>query len=383
MSTDIGQSGNPYWQFVRRILQSVLPAEHREDHLNGLDEEQQRHPVTTLHGAASVASTVLWAYWTPIAAAFSRWGTLLTVVLVVVSYAKTDLMWQLAWPLGAVLAALSLRDARTRHDVRNNPKRQLDYYGASIGDAVLSLLFTAAGQGLAKLVSPWTALPAEILYRGVVVCVPLMFVLRMVLRPKPEFSAELADPEATAEDIYKRIRRLDTAWLLMYVLLIAQNVSDKHNYSPDTLRGLTIVLFAIWRSLQADPFTNRIGLVSALTDIGKMLREEMVRKLPRGLDDGEVLYLPYIVVENVIRLTAGMSVLEGLWPWLSGRTSHIDIARAGGSFVAFAIVMLTWEYMKKANRVAAKAIFAAKYLNAEEKEKEEAKAAAREEGTLP
>jgi hypothetical protein len=32
--------------------------------------------------------------------------------------------------------------------------------------------------------------------------------------------------------------------------LVAQNVSDKPNYFPDTIRALSIVIFGIWGAIQ-------------------------------------------------------------------------------------------------------------------------------------
>ena len=50
-------------------------------------------------------------------------------------------------------------------------------------------------------------------------------------------------------------------------------------------------------------------------------------------------------------------MLRGLsWPWLSGQSSHLDLARAGVSIIAFGICMLSWKHVKAMNRAAHLAI---------------------------
>jgi hypothetical protein len=114
-------------------------------------------------------------------------------------------------------------------------------------------VFMLASQALTLLVSPSAALPAAILYRGALVCLPLTAVLRMAFRPKPNPSNNgFEAPGATAEEIYRRAWRLNVLWRITFSGLILLNVSDKPNSLPDAIRGNLIVPFVIWHAVQKD-----------------------------------------------------------------------------------------------------------------------------------
>jgi hypothetical protein len=91
----------------------------------------------------------------------------------------------------------------------------------------------------------------------------------------------------------------------------------------------------------------------------KNANQFLYRTLPRGLKKGEPLYWSHLIMEGAIYLVLTLNVAESVWPWLSGQTTRADIARAIVSIVAFATVMLSWQYLKRANRAAAEAILAA------------------------
>jgi hypothetical protein len=160
----------------------------------------------------------------------------------------------------------------------------------------------------------------------------------------------------TGEQIHKRTWRLDILWLATFFGLVAQNVSDKPNYLPDTFRGLSILIFGIWCALQTKSLLGRHMIQSIFTDPRKLRLERMYRGLPQGLRKGEPFYWSYVFLGASIYLAMSMSLAEAVWPWLSGDTTHADLIRAMGSVVAFATAMLSWKCVKETNRAAARAI---------------------------
>ena len=166
----------------------------------------------------------------------------LQTVLIILCFGTAPVPWALAVPLAAVLVALAFRAAYTHHDLSDPRQIQpmAQYYKDSALDAVVAGVFMLASQGLTVLISPSIALPAAILYRGAVVSLPLTGVLRMAFRSKPNPSNNGFETQgATAEEIYRRVWRLNVLWLMTFYGLIILNVSDKPDSLPDAIPAAT------------------------------------------------------------------------------------------------------------------------------------------------
>jgi hypothetical protein len=111
-------------------------------------------------------------------------------------------------------------------------------------------VFVLASRALAGWASPSLALAFAVLYRGSLVCLPLMIILQMALLPKPDMPhAAYVGSNMTGEQIFWRTWRLSVLWLLTFLGLVAQNVTDKHYYT-DTIRGAVVGLFGLWCAVQ-------------------------------------------------------------------------------------------------------------------------------------
>jgi len=82
----------------------------------------------------------------------------------------------------------------------------------------------------------------------------------------------------------------------------------------------------------------------------------MMNSLPQGLKKGAPRFWSYLILEGAILLAIGISLVEALWPWLSGQTTVADLAHVVGSIVAFATTILSWNCIKEFNRAAARSI---------------------------
>jgi hypothetical protein len=335
------------WRSMRPIVETVLPPGNRNDRLDGMDEEQKRGSLTT-QGALS---TVAWGYWDHAVAAFNRWGVLLHVILVTFCFGESALPWQLSITLASVLIALTLRNAWTYRYVRT--------YWDSLTDGIVAGIFVLASRALAGWASPSLALPMADLYRGSLVCLPLMVILQMALLPKPDMPhAAYVGSNMTGEQIFWRTWRLSVLWLLTFLGLVAQNVTDKHHYPPDFIRAMVVALFGMWFAAQTGSFIGRKWIQMLFSKSRETRLERMYRSLPKGLRKGERGYWRYVILGSTIHLVMGMSLAESLWPWLTGNPTQADVFRAMGSIVAFAAAALSWKYLKEANRAAARAILA-------------------------
>jgi len=163
-------------------------------------------------------------------------------LIVAAGFAASPLTPGLA-ALAVIMITLTFRDAYTHNQ---NAPPAFQYYLDSAGDAAAASLFLIASQILARLISPSMALPAQLMYRGMLVCMPLLATLRMVFRQRLDSGASFQGPGWTAEQIYRRIWLLNALWLVLFYGVIAQTVTDRPNYFPDFLRGLPIVSFGVW-----------------------------------------------------------------------------------------------------------------------------------------
>jgi hypothetical protein len=51
-----------------------------------------------------------------------------------------------------------------------------------------------------------------------------------------------------------------------------------------------------------------------------------------------------------------LSLGAGLLPWLHGESRAVEVFQVAARILAFAVPMVTWKYIKAANRAAAKAL---------------------------
>src|SRR5437588_8536999 len=113
---------------------------------------------------------------------------------------------------------------------------------------------------------------------------------RMVLRPRPDPGAPFAGSRMSAEDLYKRIWRLNILWMGAFNGLIMQNVSDVPGSTLDRMRGgVPVLTFLIWVLLQRDALGRRDNIESVLTD-WKKRQARMKESLPQGLKKSDPFY---------------------------------------------------------------------------------------------
>jgi hypothetical protein len=335
------------------VLEKALPPSTREDTLGGLREVQGARKLFTVETLSVIASV----YWTRARASVDRWSLGLLPILVVYCFGRTALPLQLALPIGAVLAAVWMRDIYTQRDESTDRRMFVQYSFDSGGDAVIAMAFVIASQAAAFPLWPSIALPKAVLFRGVAACLPLIAIVRMAHRQKPlRPPGDYKKGDLTAEEIHRRIWRLDMLWVGMFVAFMVQNVSDKPNHLPDFIRGAFIMVLGLWRATQANPFGNRVEIQTLFTDPRDFKLRRLIRKLPQGLGSGEPLYVSHLLLEGALFGGMSLNLAEALWPWLSGQAGHIDIVRVIGSMVSFAGCVLSWQYVKQANHAAAQAI---------------------------
>jgi len=157
--------------------------------------------------------------------------------------------------------------------------------------------------------------------------------------------------------LYRRTWRLNILWMVAFNGILLQNVSDGPS-NVDRLRGFVpCMTILIWIIVQRNGLERRDYIVTLFTDVTKQLLSRLKGTLPQGLRKGEPFYRLYVFLEMMLFLELAAGLLEVLWPWLTGRDA--SLLRPAISLVVFATTVLSWGYVKAANRAAARALQAA------------------------
>ncbi len=336
------------WEWLRPLFLKVLPQAVATSRVDVLEEYSGPFVQFIRQWAAIVAQ----AYRKQIAA-FNRYSYAAEIGLVVFVFARAS------WPapfgtrhmiaLLSILCALALRDVYAHRNRRLTPI--LRYYLDSAGDAAVAGVFLFFSESFILHVSPSDALPASVLYHGALICLPLISVLRIVLRPKPEPNSPFKLSEHSAKQLFRMTWRLNVLWMVAFQGLLLQNVCDCPS-KLDELRGsipaLTIML---WIAVQRNCLDRRDKIVTLFTDVVKQTARRHKATLPAGLKKGEPFYWWYRILEVVIFLELTAGLLEVIWPWLSGEAT--GFVRPALVLVAFVTIVLSWQYVKAANRATA------------------------------
>jgi hypothetical protein len=159
----------------------------------------------------------------------------------------------------------------------------------------------------------------------------------------------------SAREVYKRTCRLSILWLGTFNGLFALNVSDKPNSIQDRLIGAVPMLtLLLWHLLQRNALSRRDHIIELGVDPEKKDLSRQKETLPQGLTKKDPFYRWYVLLEVMIFVELSAALLLVLWPWLIGQDT--SFVRPGVSLAAFTTTVVSWKYVKNANRGAALAL---------------------------
>ncbi len=260
--------------------------------------------------------------------------------------------------LAAVFTILQFRDLymhRAFGAAEEEPWHR--HYLNQMADAIFCLISMLVCQVLAFKYSPKLMLPFEVLYRGAVVFLPLNAMLRLVLRPKPKQQPPFRRSRRSALHLYWRTCVLNALWLLSFYALILQDVTDDPHSKLDPLRGfLPLVTFGNLIVFGRNGLLRRCMLMSIFTNLETQRMTRLKETLLQSLKRGEPFYWASVVLQFMVFAELAVSMGAALWPWVSGQSPDGSILRVVAHLVAFGTAVLTWQYIKAANAVAAEAL---------------------------
>jgi hypothetical protein len=259
--------------------------------------------------------------------------------------------------LVAGMLALTVREAWAYHDPKDalQAPQEGGYFIDSAKDAAVVLISVLASQALMLETSPDVALPQAALCRATAVFVPLIAVVRMALRPKPDPKLPFQKMKLSAEVMYRRTWFLNGLWIAAFSGVCAMSTTTVDNNPWDLLRGVLIlpsygVLFAIQRRT----LLQRTFIVTIFTNVRKLVLGRNRKMLAQGFTKGELGWRWYIAMHIVVFAQIVLALVGQLSPWLSGEDP--GFTRPAVALIGFAATVLSWRHVMASNRAAARAI---------------------------
>ena len=336
------------WEWLRPMLLGILPRGLAQSRLSALEE----YSGPLLPFIREWAAALLQAYRQQIMDASDKYGSLVQGGVVLFCFAMAP-DWSGSFvALIVVLLILIIRNAYTHGRER--------YRTDGITDAALTLLFLLAAEALTLQMAPSRSVPKDVFFKGAFACLPLLAMFRMLSQPLPEPDPNTPLwPGMPPERIYWRTVRLNVLWILMYYLVISMFVSDQPGSIVDFLRGFLPGLTSlVWICVQTDRLARRDNLQDLLTGPKVQKLGRLIQTLPQGMEKGAPLYWWYITMEVALFAIGAANIGVELWWWLHG-ASQAGWYRIGAALLAFVVAVVSWRYLKAANRAAAAAIQAA------------------------
>jgi hypothetical protein len=298
------------------------------------------------------------AYRAQAVEAFNKWAFIGAGLLVIFCFGAAAGPSAAALLVGLVLLALVARDGYLhRKKLRNDASPMVQYGLDSAGDAMTAGFSALVAQWLLLEFSPPAAMPVALLWRGAVICLPMIFVLKMMFRVKPDPKKPFHGKEVDPEKIYRKVWLLTILWWATFCGVCLSNVTDVPDYWPDALRGfLPVISFGVWIAIQQDSLGRFNRIRSLFTDVKKVELARKLANLAKGLRPGEPFYIGYIVIQIFMFVMIALSLADAVLPWLTGHSPQASLIQAVGAMLSGGASLLSWKYVQEAHRAAAQAL---------------------------
>jgi hypothetical protein len=336
---------------IQLVFENGLPVYIRNERVRAMKEL----PVQKRNDPSFMMREFWSVYRNQAKAGFNRYAFVAEMALTIFCFGASSLPMAQAVFLAAVFCALAYRNAYTHHDLKFQCNSTARYYLDSAADAAVAGLSLLTAEALMLYTAPEVALPRPAFYRGALVCLPLIAIMRVVLRPKPDprlpFSSKMP-----AEKIYKKIWRLNIMWMGALNGMSLLTMTHQQNSLVDFLRGLLpMMTMGAWMGLQRNAL-RRDEFITLGRYLYDQKSQRMSSRLLGGLQKHEALYGWYVALEGLIFVQIAASMVTVLRPWLTGGATDSTAARPAAAILGFAALAMSWIYVKRSNREAALAL---------------------------
>jgi hypothetical protein len=337
-------------RICRVVLETFLPRGFRARGLKMLDKYRGPQQLISLE----TASIVIGGYRIQLIDAFNASLFVAELLLTIFCFGEAALPEALALALASILTALTFRDVYT-HRLKLPLHQQ--YLLDMAGDAVTAMVFLLTTQALARKVNPSLALTTWALYHGGLIWLPMISIMRMVLRPRPALKPAFEESTMSAEGIFRRVWLLNVMWMGAFNGMMVLNVSDVDGSWRDFfLSAGPLLTWGIWVAIQRNALDRRRFIETLFTKLRNLALGRKKETLPQGINKGEPHYGWYVALQVLLFVEFGLAMLPQVWPLLSGQDTNFT--RPAVAMTAFAATVLSWKYVRESNQTAARALAA-------------------------
>ncbi|HEY2381145.1 MAG TPA: hypothetical protein VGK48_08170 [Terriglobia bacterium] len=327
------------------LVRNTLPHASRESFMRDMKENTA---ATRLQKTREFLRYIVVAYRDQTIQAFNRYSFIGVFLLVVFCFGFSAMPRGYAAMLMAVLGGLCLRDGYLHNrKLKDGVSSNVQYCNQSIGDAGVAGLFAFVSGAVLRGVSPSSAFAFPLLWHGAVTLMGTVFTLKLMLRVKPDPDAPLINKDDNPKAIYRRVRWLSFLWFITFDGIVACGVTDIPHYWPDKLRGFApLFFFLTWWTFRHEQRQR----------LRKHLIARMVDALAKRLSRKKFLW-GQGAIEVMMYVLIALSVADSILPWMTcSATAAASAVQAAGALLSGSISLITWKYVKEANRVAAEAL---------------------------
>jgi len=225
------------------------------------------------------------------------------------------------WHPGKGREAQALASAQRQEKAGGKLPALQEYYLQSAMDSLGAVIFMFLGQGLEQYLAPAAAVPPGVLFRVAALALPLIPMIRLILRPMPDPKSPFEGKGMSAIEVFRATCRLNILWAVMYCGTVMRGTSDIPEYVPDKLRGfLPLFVLMLFVVVQRDGLERFSWLQKVLVSWEQRALARYERFLWKKLKPGDPFYWAYKVLRVLIFACFGLFIEATVRPWNQRRS---------------------------------------------------------------
>jgi hypothetical protein len=349
---------------AERILERLLPRGVRYDLMDQVIE------ISTDDFLSQSIQAIAGGYYVQVRQSFDKLVFFAEMAAIIFCFSQPAAWIPLLMALTGILSVLTLRDAYTCR--RMGPYEEFRYpekdgvylkngspaqyvVDAAIDTASVAL-WLAVTQVVTWRLAPLLGIARPSLFRSAAICLGVLAVVRILLRPRPMLKLSREQLEQSPRAAHRLTRRLNALWIATCWVTVATTPVALPGWLPkDLLVLFTGVTFVVWLRLPQNALSRDQLWRSWMTE-DTTRRARQCERLMTRTDQRDALYPLDVALQ---RLLCGLLLLPpviALLQWLTGAGAIVDGFRLLANFTVLAVTVASWNTVLQLNTTAARTL---------------------------